>query len=140
MPGGSAHPQVHRAAVLRGLSRKTAPQVPVHFRIARLPNSIAGMEPLKVDVAAPETQADLAGSALGADFIHAPALLRLVWTAGIKNNAVAGFQRRLQPQPHRFALHAPHRAEIDPALFSEARVDQRLVVGAAQPAGVKPAR
>src|ERR1035437_5037295 len=80
-----------------------------------------------------------AGSLSHFYFIHTPALLVFLWFAGIEYHAVARFQRAFEPDGHAIAQHARDFAEIHAAFFSKSRMDELLVVGAAEPAGVQAA-
>ena len=72
--------------------------------------------------------------------INEAAFLVLVGMARIKHHAIARLERGFQFQRDAFAMNAADLAEVHAALLSEARVDQFLIVVAAKPAGVKPAR
>ncbi len=74
------------------------------------------------------------------DFIHPSAFLFFLWLAGVKHHAVAGFQRRFEFNYYGVAQNLFHFAEENATLFAEAGMDELLVVGAAEPAGVEAAR
>src|SRR5262249_36821567 len=72
--------------------------------------------------------------------IDPPARFRFFRSAGVENNAVAALQWSSDPRDHAVAQHALDFADEYAALFAETRVDELLVVDAAEPAGVKPVR
>src|ERR1041385_8206825 len=74
------------------------------------------------------------------DSIDPSAFLFFVRVTGVEHDSVARLERRLQTDDNLVPLDARHFAEINAAFFAEPRVDQLLVVDAAEPAGVEPAR
>src|SRR5216684_2553664 len=72
--------------------------------------------------------------------VNATAFLVLVGVAGVEYHAITRLERRFQFDGYPFALDARDFAEADTPLFPEAGVDQFLIVIAAEPTGVKPAR
>ena len=130
-------------------------QSPVQFGVAGLPQFVADVDAGEINVAMAETQLIQAGLAFRSkprfrrggdtapylqDFIHPPAFLVFLRFAGVEHHAVARFQRAFEPDGHAIAQHARDFAEKHAAFFAEARMDELLVVGAAEPAGVQAAR
>ena len=58
----------------------------------------------------------------------------------VEYHAVAGLEWRPQSDENLLALDACHVAEENAAFLAKPRMDQFLVVDAAEPAGVKPPR
>ena len=130
-----------RPRELRRIALETLPPALLQFLIARLPQFVADMDAREIKVSVRELQFRVSGFGFRvSDFIDASAFLLFVRPTGIKHHAIAQFERRFELQLHRFVQHARHRAEIHTALLAEPRVDEFLVVDAAEPAGVKPAR
>ena len=73
-------------------------------------------------------------------FVNAAAFFFFVRLARVEDHAVAGLDRRSEIQNYAIAHDFFDFAQKNPAFFAKARVDQFLVVDAAEPAGVKPAR
>ena len=73
------------------------------------------------------------------DFMDAAALFLFFGMSCVEHHAVAGLERRLQFNKHLLALDARHLTEVNAAFLAKTRMDQLLVVDAAEPAGVKPA-
>src|SRR5580658_6662041 len=72
--------------------------------------------------------------------INKTAFFFFVRPAGVKDHAITRLERRLQFQRDAFARDARHVAKIDAAFLAKTRVHERLVVVAAEPAGIKSAR
>ena len=72
--------------------------------------------------------------------INETALLFLIGRAGVEHHAVTWFQRAAELQRNLFVRDPGDLPQKHPALLPETRVNQFLIVVAAEPAGVKPAR
>ena len=135
LPRAPAHPHVHDDAPARlDLPGERLPQPLVQLGIIGLPHAVAGLQPREINVPVLEKIAP------ALDPENPPALLRVGIAAGVENHAVAELQRDLRRQLHAVATHAHDPPGQRPALFSEPRGDQLLVVHAVHPAGIQPAR
>src|SRR5437660_6754891 len=160
----SVHFHLDRPLEMWPVAGETLTQPPVQFGIARLPHFVADVNPREINVAAAEGE-DLtrwdghpAGLPLSGptvrmlcdrrqarrlsyvDYIDPSALLFFFGMSGVEHHAIARLDRREQVDENFSALDTRHFTEIDTALFTEAGVDKFLIVDAAKPAGVKPAR
>src|SRR5438309_1010868 len=160
----SVHFHLDRPLEMWPVAGETLTQPPVQFGIARLPHFVADVNPREINVAAAEgedlTRWDghpaclpLSGHTVRmlcdrrqarrlsyVDFIDPSALLFFLRVAGVEHHAIARLDRREQMDENFPALDTRHFTEIDTALFTETGVDKFLIVDAAEPAGVKPAR
>src|SRR5204863_5436146 len=59
---------------------------------------------------------------------------------GVEHHPVAGLERRLQFDKNLFALDARHITEVHAAFLAKTRMDQFLVVDAAEPARMQSTR
>ena len=125
---------------LRHVARETLAQTPVQFRIAGLPQLVADVDAIEINV--PITEAERCVSSPGrriADFINPPALLRRFGLARIKHHAIAQLERGFKIQDDAIAEHTGNVAKINAPLLAEAGVDELLIVGPAEPARGKSA-
>src|SRR5208337_4839300 len=122
----------------------TLPQPPVHFRIARLPHLVANMNPLELNVPPSKPHfRRLPISAFGlrpSDFINPSPLFLVLRLPRVEHHPIARLQRPSQPHPDPLALHPRHFPQEHPALLAKPAMHERLVVRAAKPPGIKPAR
>ena len=144
LPAQAVNFDFDRPLKFRRVAGKTLAQALVEFGIVGLPDFVADVDAQKINVAVAETQFGqfLAGNfeTRFLDFVNASAFLLFIRLAGVKNNAVAGFDRRGEIHDDAVAHNFFHFAEKHAALFAEARMDELLIVRAAEPAGEQPAR
>src|SRR5262249_45730377 len=138
-PAGAMDLEADGARETRPALGKRGAHLALQRGVAGLPEQLSGLHPPPLDVAVAEAHRGEA-AAVRAHLVHPAALLALLGPAAVEDHAVAGPQRRLQPQAGRVGLDVLHGAEENAALRAEARVDQRAVVDAAEPAREEAAR
>ncbi len=137
LAGGAADFHDQRALKFWNIAFKGLTQAAVQFRIAGLPELVALMHTREVNT---RTETEPGVLPMLFDTIDATAFFGRFRVAGVKYHTIAGFQRALQPEADSAAFDASDFAEVHAAFLAEAGMDELLVVDAAEPARVKPAR
>ena len=138
--GAPVNFQRERTPEMGRLTGKTAAEASVQLRIACFPKPVANMNAVEIQIVPPEIQRAQGLVARRLHAIDPAALLFFVGPAGVKYNAVASLEGRLQTREYFFPFHALHRSEIDAAFLAKTAVDQLLMVDSAEPARVQSAR
>ncbi len=139
---GAAHLEVQRTPEADGVACERLAQPPLQFRVAGFPDLVPRPDAAEINVTLPEREHDFPrpASVRPPNCVNPAALLGFVRPTGVEHHAVAGLKRAFEPDAHAGGGDVPDLAQEHAALFGEARVDQRLVVDAPEPARVQPAR
>src|SRR6267154_6560355 len=102
LAGASMHFEAEGTLKARLVAGERFAEIPIQFRIARLPQFVTHVNARKIYV--PMAKFQRGFSADSPDSINAPTLLCLVWMSGVEHHAVAGFERGLQLEKYLFSL------------------------------------
>ena len=132
-----------RALKSRSITLKALAQSAVQLWVAGFPNFVARVDSREVEITVAEEQR---GFAIGhsafrsAHFIDPPAFLLLVGMSCIEHHSVAGLEWSLKLHEDLFALNSRDITQKHSTLLTKTRVDQMLMVDAADPARIEGAR
>src|ERR1051325_4535420 len=114
-------------------------QIPIQFGIAGLPNFVTRMNTRKVQRLSPEGDSHFVRVFRRrlSDLKHAPAFFVRFRMAVIEYHSISRFQRSCGAEKNAFAFNACDFTEISAAFFSKSRMNQFLIVYAAEPTGVE---
>ena len=129
---------VNRALEANLVALETLAQTLVEFGIVGLPQLVADFDALIIYVAVAEAEPGF--RAARSDLINTSAFLVLIRRARIEHHAVTRLQWANEFERHGFISHVCDLAEEHTTFFSEARVNELLIVVPAEPTGEQAAR
>src|SRR5688572_28420881 len=131
------HLKVQGAMELRRVPGERLPQAAIEFGIAGFPNFVADVNAVEIDVAVAEGEPGFV--TFGLLFVDASPLLFLIGMARIEHDTVTWLEWSFEMERDAVAFNAGDFTEVNAALFPEARMDQSLIVDAAEPPSVETA-
>ena len=145
LAGQAMHFHPDRSLEPRGVAFVALAQAPIQLGVAGLPDLVAHMNALEVNVPPPKAAVPRAGhsglrdSAFRTSYTLPPCSSCSGWPAS-KTTPSPGFSGACRFNADPLALDPGHLAQEHAALLAEAAMDELLVIGAAKPPGVEPAR
>src|SRR5882724_89908 len=140
----------HRATEMRLIAGETLAQAPIQFRVAGLPHFVPDMNTVEINVTSAKREKHRgcagfgirprreAGTRFGANLINPSAFFFFLWVARVEHYSITGFDRGFKAQECGILLNAQDLPEINTALLAESCMHEFLVVGASEPAGIRP--